>query len=101
MDITLARLGPATKQLERIADSLELIAALYKAECDGVGIVAQPKKRVNDPAEESDVSYTDPDQDFIRELKREYGILSDSEKAIMKAGLSDETVKVLEAKDEE
>ena len=101
MDLTIARLGPATKHLERIADALEIIAGLYKAECDAVGITAQPKKRVNDPTEEGDVMYTDPDADFIRELKKEYGILSDSEKAMMRAGLNDETVKVLEAKDSE
>ena len=101
MDLTIARLGPAVKQLERIAESLETIAALYKAECDAVGITAVPKKRINDPTEEGDVTYTDPDADFLRELKKEYGILSESEKAVMKSGLSDETVKVLEAKDDD
>ncbi|HLZ39385.1 MAG TPA: hypothetical protein VKQ11_00390 [Candidatus Sulfotelmatobacter sp.] len=101
MDVTIARLAPAVKQLERIADSLELLAALYKAECDAVGLVAQPKKRINDPAEEDDVTYTDPEQEFLRELKKQYGILSPEEKALMKAGLSEDTVKVLETKDEE
>lgn len=101
MDINIARIAPATKQLERIAESLELIAALYKSECDARGIVPQPKKRVNDPAEEQDVTYTDPEQEFLRDLKRQFFILSEEDKAIMKAGLSDDTVKALETKDDD
>ncbi len=100
MELNIARLGPLVKQAERIADALEVIASLYQQRSAEEGYVVRPKKPVNDPVEPEDVSYTDDSREWLADMKKQYGVLSEDEKSIMRGGLEDETVKALEEKEQ-
>lgn len=69
-----------TKVLERIAAALEKIADLYQAEMEEVRIFVAPKQKVDDPIEDVDVVYSDPQAEYIEEFKQKYKLLSDEEK---------------------
>ena len=87
----------AERDLGRIAAAIEKIAKCYAAECEAAGLIVRPDKPVKDPVEERDITYTDDDKEFLEKLKKDYGVLTEEERASLKASVDEETAKRLES----
>jgi hypothetical protein len=80
MDFTIARLGPATEHLKRIADALTIIADLYSQDCAARNILPSPSRPGKDVIQEEDITYVDDAALAREDLKRQLGILTEEQR---------------------
>lgn len=75
MNITIARLGPVTKELSGIRKTLERLAEAYEMDLAERGLhVRAPQADTSGP--EPDTLYTDPEMDWLREQLEKSGKLT-------------------------